>query len=108
LNRPAILIYAVRPDNIVLKEILAGIEEEGVLCQVVMRQDDTMQNLSIDAAGDSALGSGIGILENTAALSIRFQTVQEPMFQITSSSANKARILGANAARAVKKIPFQW
>ena len=60
VNKPAVLLYCHEPDVDYLKEICAGIEEEGVLFQILNREDD-MDSLAYQAAKDSMLGVGIGI-----------------------------------------------
>ena len=54
VNRPEIILYTCRPDEDYLKEVCAGIEEEGVLYRIYSRQGD-LDTLAFEAA---AVGSG--------------------------------------------------
>ena len=106
-NRPTILIYAVEPDQEMLHEICAGIEEEGVLYDLVSKDSMDLDSLCYDSANDSILGSGIGMKGSRAAISLRLLPKGQQLFEINKPSRNQARNLGANAARAVKRIPFK-
>ena len=88
VNRPEIILYTCRPDEDYLKEICAGIEEEGVLYQVCSRQGD-LDTLAFEAAAASMMGCGKNVFELNC-----------PRFW-------QCRNLGANSARAVKKMPFK-
>ena len=50
VNKPSIIIYTNRPDMYLVKEVCAGIEEEGVLYQVHSREGD-LDTLAFEAAG---------------------------------------------------------
>ena len=63
INRPTIIIYCKDADKDLLREVCAGIEEEGVLYQTEEREGD-LDSLAFDAAKESMLGSGVGILGN--------------------------------------------
>lgn len=62
VRKPTVIIYTRDPDEDFLREICAGIEEEGVLYEIHSRDAD-MDELAFEAAKDSMLGSGIGIAE---------------------------------------------
>ena len=66
VNKPAIIIYTKDPDPDFLREICAGIEEEGVLYQV-----------------------------------------SSYVFELNLPRFWQCRNLGANSARAIKKMPFK-
>ena len=70
-NKPTILIYAIEPEQDLLREICAGIEEEGVLFELVRKEAMEFDDLCFDSANDSILGSGIGILRSRVALHLR-------------------------------------
>lgn len=106
-NKPAILIYAIEPDKIILREICAGIEEEGVLFELVEKAAMDFEDLCFESANDSILGSGIGIHGFQIALQLRLLPKGRQLFSITKPTPAQARYLGANAARAVKRIPFK-
>ena len=106
-NKPTILIYAVEPHRDLLKEICAGIEEEGVLFEVQYKENMDINCLSFDSAQDSILGTGIGVYGARAALSLRSLPKGKNVFAIEKPSLSQARNLGANAARTVKRMPFK-
>lgn len=60
VNRPTIIIYTREGDEDLLREICAGIEEEGVLYEIHSREG-TLDELAYEAAKESMLGSGIGV-----------------------------------------------
>lgn len=119
INKPTILIYAFKPDEDILKEICAGIEEEGVLYEIVIKdpldiqekvtltQARIVDDLSFESAGKSILGSGIGMYQTETALYLSSLPKGKPVFYMKSPSLEQARKLGANAARAVKRMPFK-
>ena len=67
VRKPTVIIYTRDPDEDFLREICAGIEEEGVLYEIHSRDAD-MDELAFEAAKDSMLGSGIGIAERRIAM----------------------------------------
>ena len=70
-RRPSIFIYTSQPDMDFLREIRAGIEEEGVFCEVFPREGADLDTLAYEAANDSMLGSGIGLCGVDAAMQMR-------------------------------------
>lgn len=106
-NRPSIIIFTVNPNLEILKEICAGIEEEGVLYDTITRSGKDLNTLSYEAANEAILGSGIGVVDSSAALILKNIPKGENVFQIQNPSIWQSRNLGANAARAVKKMPFK-
>jgi len=106
-NKPTILIYAVEPHRDLLKEICAGIEEEGVLFEVLYKENMDIDSLTFESAQDSILGTGIGIHGDEAAISLRSLPKGKHVFVIEKPSLCQARNLGANAARSVKRMPFK-
>lgn len=107
INKPTILIYANHPNQEILKEICAGIEEEGVLYKVVMKEETNISRLCYESANDSILGSGIGMNGTRTELSLRSLPEGGYVFHSEKPTYDQARNLGANAARAVKRMPFK-
>ena len=70
VNKPSILIYVSQPDPDYLREVCAGIEEEGVLYQVIPTEGQ-LDELAYAAANASMLGSGIGMVGRRAAMQMR-------------------------------------
>ena len=106
-KRPAVLIYVCEPDPNSLRNLCAGVEEEGVLYEVQMRDAGPADQLADDAARDSVLGSGLGLIGRTAALQLRDCPKGRPVFHMEQVSPTDCRSLGADSARAIKKLPFK-
>ena len=106
VNKPAVLLYCHEPDVDYLKEICAGIEEEGVLFQILNREDD-MDSLAYQAAKDSMLGVGIGIDGRRIAIQMNHVPKGKNIFELHAPAFWQCRNLGANSARAIKKMPFK-
>ena len=92
VNKPTIIIYTNDPDQEFLHEICSGIEEEGLL---------------YEAAEDSMLGSGIGMSGQRIAMQMRRLPKGHNVFELNAPRFWQCRNLGANSARAVKKMPFK-
>ena len=107
VNKPSIFIYTYEPDREDLKEILAGIEVEGVLYEVYEKEQESVEKLAFEAATDSMLGSGIGISRKEMAMQMRLLPLGKNVFRLYNPSREALRMLGANSARAVKKMPFK-
>lgn len=100
--RPEIIIKASHPDPDALKEICAGIEEEGVLYSVIHEQSSESEMiLGSMASYMSQLEVGIGIRAQSVALYIK-KIKHQPLFTTTT----QYRSLGQNAARYVKGNPL--
>lgn len=106
VNRPAIIIYTNQPDQDFLKEVCAGIEEEGVLYQVSSHEGD-LDTLAFEAAKESMLGSGIGISGARLAMQMQRLPKGKNVFELDQPRFWQCRNLGANSARAIKKMPFK-
>lgn len=100
--KPMIVISVYKCEKTVLDELLAGIEEEGVLYEV--RESQVRQEamvLAREAAEISQLEVGIGVREDRAYLTIS-KLAGKPLLQTQTSY----RELGQNAARYVKGNSF--
>lgn len=106
VNRPAIIIYCREPDEDYLREVCAGIEEEGVLYQILFREGE-LDDLAFEAAADSMLGSGIGICRKRLAMQMQHVPKGKNVFELNTPAFAQCRSLGANSARAIKKMPFK-
>ena len=107
VNRPSIYIYVNRPDESLLREIYSGIEEEGVFYEISERNESELNKLAYDAANESMLGSGIGILGNNVAFQIRGVRYGKNVEEYKNPTNAQARKIGANSARAIKKQAFK-
>lgn len=106
VRKPTVIIYTRDPDEDFLREICVGIEEEGVLYEIHSRDAD-MDELAFEAAKDSMLGSGIGIAERRIAMQMAKLPKGKNVFELNDPRFWQCRNLGANSARAVKKMPFK-
>lgn len=106
-NKPVIVILTNNPSGEVLKEILAGIEEEGVLYEVTSNTKGSSEEIAVEAAEMSALGVGVGIIQDSVSVQVRNMATDNILFKAASSNRQDIRNIGANAARYVKGIPFK-
>ncbi len=106
-KRPSIYIYTDDPNQAVLREICAGIEEEGVFYEISTQPGQELNALAWTAANDSMLGSGIGVKGNSAAFLIRGLKQGQNIEYYAYPSGEESRRLGTNSARAIKKQPFK-
>lgn len=106
VNKPTVIIYTRDPDEDLLREICAGIEEEGVLYEVHPGKGD-MDEMACEAARDSMLGSGIGIEDRRIAMQMAGLPKGKNVFELNDPRFWQCRNLGSNSARAVKKMPFK-
>ena len=106
VNKPTIMIYCCEADADLLSEVCAGIEEEGVLFQVQEHEGD-LDTLAYEAANESMLGSGIGIAGSRLAMQMQRLPKGHNVFELNAPMFWQCRNLGANSARAIKKMPFK-
>lgn len=106
VNKPTIIIYSREPDEDLLREVCAGIEEEGVLYQVLSRKGE-LDDLAYEAAKESMLGCGIGICGTSLAMQMQRLPKGHNVFELCKPRFWQCRNLGANSARAIKKMPFK-
>lgn len=105
-KKPGVLIYTNGADPDILHEICAGIEEEGVLYEIAEMTAE-LDELSFRAASDSILGSGVGIKGKQAAMQMSLLPQGQNVFELNHPTFMQCRTLGANSARAVKKLSFR-
>lgn len=106
-RRPTILIFTVRPDEALLREMCAGIEEEGVLYDVIAQPSGDAAALAAQASGMSMLGAGLALVGQASALHIKGMTTASPLLGYASTTEVQARDLGADGARVIKKLPLK-
>lgn len=110
LNKPSIFIFCNQElkKNELISQIGYGIEEEGIPFQVFLKKDNSVYNLAYTAAQGSKLGIGIGIAApNKAVLQLEKLSKKNPVFDKEIDNFMQAKIMGINAARLEKKIPFK-
>ena len=81
------------PHNAILKELVAGIEEEGLHARVVriLRTSD-VSFMAWDAANLSGSGIGIGIQSNHGDSSARSAAVKQPRAVLSGSAADAGNL----------------
>ncbi|HAX50747.1 glycerol dehydratase reactivase beta/small subunit family protein [Muricomes intestini] len=107
IKKPSIFIYTNEPDAAALTEICAGIEEEGVFFELKEMETSNLDDLAWNAANDSMLGSGIAIKGKYAALQMRGLNKGRNIQSYQNPTKEQCRKLGANSARAIKKLAFK-
>lgn len=108
IKKPVINIFTNNAKEEVLKEITAGIEEEGALYELVHKEEADAEKLSYEAASESLLETGIGIDRYAACLNISKLPSKKPLLKSDAFDRAKLRLLGSNAARFVKGVPFKF
>lgn len=103
INKPSVFIYTVRPSESIVKEVCAGMEEEGVFYEITEQEDTDVGTLAYRAAEDSMLGCGIGIFEESVVLSMKGLKMGRNIEAYHHPAKEQSRRMGANAARAIKK-----
>ena len=92
VNKPTIIIYTQEADSDLLHEVCSGIEEEGLLFEVHEKSGE-LDELAHAAAEDS--------------MQMRRLPKGHNVFELNAPRFWQCRNLGANSARAVKKMPFK-
>lgn len=113
-DKPAILVLSGGGAGEIEREVLAGIEEEGVPYVVETPTGDDAapadaRALAQRAAGRSSLSVGVGIDER-GRVCVQHQKLADQLSVLSSSGAagpSWARTLGHNAARIVVGIPLR-
>ena len=91
-----------------IDRICQGIEEEGI--PFVIRADEETDSLRLSwkAAHASRLNVGIGVgLDDAIAVHDTRMKEDTPVFQEWESELREPKVLGVNAARLVKGLPFK-
>ncbi len=107
VNRPSVFIYTNQADPALLKEICAGIEEEGVFFEVLPSEIKDQDELADRAANDSMTGSGIGVSGNNVAFIMKGLKKGSNIDVLNTPDGRELRRIGANSARAVKKLALR-
>ena len=76
-------------------------------CFEVHERAGELDDLAHEAAEDSMLGSGIGMSGQRIAMQMRRLPKGHNVFELNAPRFWQCRNLGANSARAVKKMPFK-
>ncbi|MBU3178776.1 glycerol dehydratase reactivase beta/small subunit family protein [Clostridium estertheticum] len=108
-SRPCIVVVTDKPDKNILKQLLAGIEEEGIPYEVDVVNGDELLKITHKAAVYSRMGVGIGINQNRVLLHFSKLKVDKPILDayLNDNIKDTARNIGNNAARLYKIMPFK-
>jgi hypothetical protein len=104
IARPSIKIYRNHHGEAFIKEVLAGLEEEGVLYEVQIQYEESAEQLAHTAAVTSLLEVGIGISKEFIIVTLAKLPVSEPLLKYRVSEKENLRLSGSNAGRLVKGI----
>ena len=113
--KPTVVIYCqsvsgVTPDaDRRLREVKAGLEEEGIPCSVKTSPESDVVRLAFQGTQDSPLGVGVGIGgQHGICIHYTRLPVDQPLFLLTEAAqAGEWRRFGYNAARLVKGTPLK-
>lgn len=108
-SKPCINVMVDDMDNILLKNILAGIEEEGLPYEIFNLNKEDVLSTTHKASQQSKLGVGVGFSNNRVI--VHYSKLRENNAIIDTSlkdyEITKARKIGNNAARLYKVMPFK-
>jgi len=91
-----------------IREVQAGMEEEGIPCVIMQGDDSDVIALANQAACASKLGVGVGIGPDGLSIQTDKLPAKKPLFLLKNpGTLTDWRIFGYNAARLVKGIPFK-
>ena len=105
-QRPAIVVLTGGSAS-ALREVLAGIEEEGVPHVVQPGGSADAAELAIRAAAESPLQVGVGV-GAAGDVSVCHAKLEQPIFELPAAAApGQLRTLGHNSARIVAGLPVK-
>lgn len=111
LEKPCIYVCVSNPEASLLKEVLAGIEEESLPYNVKKMDFDesTMLKNVYLVAQKSTMGIAVGIVGNRMVLQHNKLREDIPLIDIKLNfyDKEKARKIGCNTARLYKVMPFK-
>jgi len=107
-KKPVIKVLVTRVAKCFLKEVLAGIEEEGVLYEVETIEHGSSKELATAAACESLLETGVGIDEEVISITICKLPANNPLQSYSCLNNDNLRLAGCNAARIIKGIPLKY
>jgi len=110
MKRPAIYVRALQSEEPNFKQILYGMEEEGIPFELKDMQSSNVVYESHRAAMESPLLVGVAYVNDQVVIHYRNLPLEQPIFnekRLASKDKQFLRALGVNAARLVKGIPFK-
>ena len=90
-----------------LRQLTYGMEEEGIPWEESSKQGMDALNLAWEAAQASRLEVGLGLDNQFVILHYSKLGQDQPLYCVPARQLDKVRLLGANAARLVKKLPLK-
>ncbi|WP_097027424.1 glycerol dehydratase reactivase beta/small subunit family protein [Clostridium peptidivorans] len=112
VEKPAIFVITNNAEKLILKELLAGIEEEGIpydVKNITFNESNVLRYLH-EASQKSRMGIAVAIINNRIILHHNKLKQEKPLIDITLNFYNKkekARTIGSNAARLYKVMPLK-
>lgn len=102
-NKPVIFVYVINPSMEILNQVTAGMEEEGVLFEIVeCRNEESPEAYALQAATASIIEAGIGMNGQNLRFNQSILKNSSPILSIDNADKGSARIFGSNAARFIK------
>jgi hypothetical protein len=102
IEKPTIIVYLNPLCEGYLKEVKAGLEEEGIPCSISYTSEVSAEELASRAAKASLLEVGIGMGKNYICVTLSKLPEKEPLLKYRADSKSNQRLCGINAARLVK------
>lgn len=111
INVPSIIVNVHKANEIITREILAGIEEEGIPYKIInskIKYENIIESC-YKSSEESKLGISITVDEERIVVHYNKLKKYKPLVDgfLKSSEKEKARIIGSNVARLYKREPFK-
>ncbi|MBC2121924.1 glycerol dehydratase reactivase beta/small subunit family protein [Listeria marthii] len=111
VSKPAIYFHADKDaDPECIKQVLFGIEEEGIPCELEIISLKEEVQAAFRASASSPLLVGITLKNDHLVIHYRNLPPDKPLFseyRFGAATLGKQRNMGMNAARLVKGVPFK-
>lgn len=108
MTKPNIRILS-SPDvpETILRQLIYGMEEEGIPWESGVKEGMDALALAWEAAQSSRLEVGLGVDGRKVVLHYSKLEQDKPLYETPARPSDQVRVLGANAARLVKKLPLK-
>lgn len=112
ISKPHIAIAVMndQENSSIVKEVIAGLEEENVPWEIKPLKDDNAIALAYKCAHESPLEVGVAVgKDGSVVIHVKRIQKETPLFYLTKDEGERKlwRLYGSNAARIVKGIPFK-
>ncbi|MHC6179011.1 glycerol dehydratase reactivase beta/small subunit family protein [Clostridium sp. JNZ X4-2] len=111
IDKPHVNICLDNPAESLLKEILAGLEEEGIPYQLknINFTQDNIIKIAYEASEESRMGIAIAMKNDKVVLHYNKLKENHPLINVRLDyyEKDKARVIGCNAARLYKIMPLK-